>query len=583
MSTAVPAVPAVPAAPAAPPLDALTLQGIAQALWMKEYDRARVPPEILERVEGTKNSERAYARRFLARLDELEANPRSFVASRAARYALLRRHVESTQAVTPRQLYASSLFLGPASNVGYEPIPLDPSFDLPGIDLPQLRKQLGWHFFVGNFTDAGGSHYSVELMFWQYSLLPPPLAARLGLSNVENQSLEMHLAICDPQAQVQYRASTVVAAGTTGLVEVAERPFALRLGRNAIEGEDPSGSLFPARLRARGWDMGASPDVEIEIDLSLENALGYFKQGDGGCSPSVDGLGTLYYSASLLTLRPGTESAITIGGRRVVLTGGRMWFDHQWTTGFMPQGAAEHAVMRAAANLSAPPPAGWDWFEFQFDADPAITPVGEAQLTLSALHSAANAAFYGQSGPTPPGTMTAPFTGKLILPNPEPVPGDEWTKTVTREVAGTMTVGEWVRNETSPDPAVYPATRAWYPAAYRFQLGDAVPVPLRDFTVRPLIASGQMGWFGNGLQYTEGGAVVHDVAGREIGRGFTEGTGWAHTPDTVIALARLPVDEGTRALLTPAPVSPWLRVLSFVYTLVRSAQLKKILGEARGL
>ncbi|HEU4883941.1 MAG TPA: lipocalin-like domain-containing protein, partial [Longimicrobium sp.] len=238
------------AAVRAPVLDPLTLQGIAQALWMKEYDRDRIPPEILARVEGEKNSERAYARRFLARLDELAANQRSFVPSRASRYGLLRRHLESRQRATPRQLYASNLFLGPESNVGYEPIPLDPALDLPGIDLPQLGKQLGWHFFVGNFTDAAGSHYSVELMFWQYTLLPPPLAARLGLSEIENQSLEMHLAICDPQTQVQYRAATVVAAGTTGLVEIAAKPFALRLGHNSVEGEDPAGSLFPARLRA---------------------------------------------------------------------------------------------------------------------------------------------------------------------------------------------------------------------------------------------------------------------------------------------------------------------------------------------
>ncbi|HEU4561470.1 MAG TPA: lipocalin-like domain-containing protein [Longimicrobium sp.] len=583
MTTSADAVP-VPAIASPPSLDPLTLQGIAQALWMKEWDRARIPHEILERVESEKNGERAWARRFLARLDELEANQRSFVPSRAGRYALLRRHLESTQRATPRQLYASNLFFGPESNVGYEPIPLDPRLDLPGIDLPQLRKQLGWHFFVGNFTDAEGSHYSVELMFWQYSLLPPPLAARLGLSDIENQSLEMHLAICDPQANVQYRAATMVVAGTTGLIEIEDRPFAFRMGRNSIEGEDPDGNLFPVRLRARGWDMGKTPDAEIDIDISLENELEYFKQGDEGCAPSVDGLGTLYYSASLLGLRRGRESSITIAGRRIVLTGGRMWYDHQWTTGFMPPGAAKHAVMRAAANLSPAAPGGWDWFEFQFDPDPAITPLGEAQMTLSALHSAANAQFYNQSGPTPPGPMTAPIKGKLILPNGvPPLPADPWGATRIQEIAGTMTVTAWVKNETSPDPAIYPVTHVWYPAGYRFQFDDTLPAPLRDITARPLIASGQMGWFGNGLQYTEGGAVVHGADGREIGRGFAEGTGWAHSNDTAITLAGLPLNDETRDLLTPVPVSFWLRVISWVYALVKSAQLKRIMSEAKGL
>ena len=77
----------------------------------------------------------------------------------------------------------------------------------------------------------------------------------------------------------------------------------------------------------------------------------------------------------------------------------------------MPPGAAKHAVMRAAANLSPAAPGGWDWFEFQFASDPAITPFGEAQMTLSALHSAADARFYNQSGPTPPGPMAGRSRG----------------------------------------------------------------------------------------------------------------------------------------------------------------------------
>ena len=54
-------------------------------------------------------------------------------------------------------------------------------------------------------------------------------------------------------------------------------------------------------------------------------------------------------------------------------------------------------------------------------------------------------------------------------------------------------------------------------------------------------------------------------------------------PDTVITLAGLPLNDETRALLTPAPVSFWQRVLSWIYTPVKSAELKKILGEAKGL
>jgi 5,10-methylenetetrahydrofolate reductase len=66
-------------------MNPLTLQSIAQALWMKEYDRAKIPPHILERIESEKNSEGAYAERFIGRLDQLEANQLSFVPARAER------------------------------------------------------------------------------------------------------------------------------------------------------------------------------------------------------------------------------------------------------------------------------------------------------------------------------------------------------------------------------------------------------------------------------------------------------------------------------------------------------------------
>ena len=560
-------------------MNAITLQNIAQALWMKEYNSSNIPRHILQQVEGPKNSEHAYAERFLKRLDQLEADRQSFTPDYDDRYALLRRHCEQKMAMSPREFYASCLFLGLESNLGYEPVPLEPVFDFPAIDLPQLKKQLGWHFFVGNFTDDAGNHYSVELMFWQYAMLPPPLAAQLGLSDIENQSLEMHLAICDPQTSRQYRANTVVAAGTTGLVEIQAKPFTYRLGRNAIEGLSPNGDLFPVRLRARGWDMGqtgqtteTSTDVEIDIDLTLDNPKGYFMQGDKGRLPSIDGLGTLYYSAPLLKLQAGVENAITIDGKRIVLTGGSMWYDHQWTAGFMPNGAPEHAVLRAAKNLSAPSPGGWDWFELQFHDDPAGK-LDEVQLTFSALHSADKEAYYWQTGATPPGQMTVPIKGKFI----------DALNAVT-DITGSMTVTAWVRNDTSPNPALYPPTNTWYPARYAFEIDTALPQQrLKKFTLAPLIASGQTGFFGTGVQYTEGGAVVRDPGGAEIGRGFAEGTNWARTTDTVLAAAGLPANAQTRQLMTPVAPSLGLRVVSFVYTLLRQKQLKEILAQAKGM
>jgi predicted secreted hydrolase len=553
-------------------MNPLTLQGIAHALWMKEYDRSKIPADILARIEGEKNSERAYAERFPKRLDELEANPLSFAPPRPGSYAVLRAHVTKTMAMSPRAFYASCLFLGSESLTGYPLVPQVADFKWPEIDLPQLQHQLGWHFFVGNFSDAEGKHYSVEMMFWQYALLPPPLAAELGLSDIENQSLEMHLAICDAQTGVQYRSDTIVVAGTTGLVEVQARPFKYRLGRNSIEGLSEDGHLFPVRLQGRGYDLGQTPDVEFDVDLTLDNHRGYFLQGDQGLSPAVDGLGTLYYSAPLLKLREGVESAITIAGKRIVLTGGSMWFDHQWTAGFMPQGGMSAPVLRAFANLVPAGPGGWDWFEMQFSTRLGDGTVEEVQMTLAALHSAGNSDCYWHTGPTPPRDMASTFHGKFIDRQGQ-----------ASDITGIMTVTAWVNVTATPNPAVFPPTDTWYPAKYAFTVEQELPAPLRAFTLTPLTRTGQTGFFGTGPQYAEGGAVVHDLHGQEVGRGFAEATNWARANDNIIGLAGLPLDAQTRALLAPVVVSPSLWWFSMVYCCFNWTELTRLQRAFKGL
>ena len=550
-------------------IDELTKQNIAQALWMKEYRESSIPENILAKIKSEKNSNSSFASRFKTHLRGMMNNKLSFITSRADRYKVMQRHADVR---SPQQCYASMLFFGPESVTGYEPIPLDPKFEFPEIDAPQWKKQVGWHFFVGNLTDEHQHHYSVQLMFWKYALLPPDLAHSLGLSDIENQVLEMHLGISDPQTQTHYRANPVIVAGTTGLIDFSPKPYSYTLGRNGIQSLDGSDNLFPVRLTARGWDMGNSPNAEIEIDLSLENAKGYFLEGQDGCCPSMDGVGTLYYSAALLKLKPQRESTITINGNKIRLADGSMWYDHQWGTGFMPNGAPRHAVVRASQNLSQAAPGGWDWIMLQFHRNDAISKDGEVQLALSALHTIANESFYWQTGPTPPGTMTASFTGIYI----------DATNT-TSYVSGVMQVIEWVKCTASPNPAVYPPTDTWYPAKYQFMVDGKIPEAIRLFTLTPIIASGQTGYFANGLQYIEGGAVITDSWGHELGRGFAEGTNYARTTAGVVTLAGLPVDRETLTFGTAPKVSLLLKILSFVYVLFNKAELEKILAEAKGL
>jgi predicted secreted hydrolase len=540
--------------------DSETKQNIANALWLKEYDEKQIPKPILEKINSEKNSNASIGQRIAQHYRQLLANPLAYLPSYKDRYQTLLQHTES---VSAHQVYARSIMQGMDSVTGYLPIPYNPGISFPAFDTPQWKNQVGWHFFVGNYESEAGRHYSVQMMLWQYAILPPDTAARLGLSDIENQTVEIHLAISDAAAGLHYRAVPTIVAGTTGLIDFTTAPFRYSMGKNCISSQSES-ETFPVRLQGWGIDRGLTPAAELEIDIYLDNIKGYFLQGDDGCSPSVDGVGTLYYSASNLQISKTHDSTIRINGETIKFKSGKAWYDHQWATGFMPAGAAQHDVMRAAGNLSAPGPGGWDWFMVQFQSN--------IELTFASIHSNDFRRFYAQTGPTPPGNMQVSVAGKFI---------DDSGKAVN--VGGSMTVTAWVQSKISPDKDVYWPTNTWYPNHYTFVFDAPAPEAIRTFSLTPIVPGGQTGFFASGLQYLEGGAIATDPKGNEIGRGFIEGTAYARNPKNCLRIAGLPESEATLKLLRREPVSVSLWFKSMLCLIFNYAEFKKIMAQARGL
>jgi predicted secreted hydrolase len=302
---------------------------------------------------------------------------------------------------------------------------------------------------VGSCWGEDGKEYGVEFMLFQATLLPPPLAQALGLSDWENQVLEMHLAVSTAGGE-HIRTRTPLVAGTTGLIHFDPDPFTYSFGRNTIRARE-KGRFFPQEIIAQGWDLGKADPVELSIHLLLQETQPPFLQGKGGCAPSVGGVGTLYYSIPRLRLDP-EGSELSINGQRVRLVDGEFWFDHQWCTGLAPAGNPRVEAIRAAQNLAVAGPGGWDWFMAQFEDG--------SEVTVAAPHSKANKAFYNQSGPNPPGTMNARLEGKWI---------DQ--AGVAYQATGMLEVPAWVKADCSPDPSIYPVTHVWYPNRWQFQLG----------------------------------------------------------------------------------------------------------------
>lgn len=536
-------------------LDKETKDNIANALWIREFTEEEISEEVSNCLKSEKNSSESFGMRMEYLLKEKLKDPDSLTPSYKDIYQTLIQHSSS---LSPHQAYAMTFFLGMDSTKGYEPIPASANFKLPDDDDPQFKYQLGWHFIVGSAMGDNGKEYGVQFMFWQYALLPPDIAKHFGLSDIENQIIELHLAVSEAGGN-HYRSKPIIVAGTTGLIDFSNKPFEYTMGKNKIRSSN-SDSTFPMQIKGWGIDLNPDSPAEIEVDITLNQAKEYLLQGKEGCDPCCGGVGTLYYSVPNLRVDP-DRSIVKINDETITLNDGKFWYDHQWCNGMLPAGNPRVKVLRAANNMNKKAAGGWDWFMAQFN--------GDRELTMASIHSHEMVEFYEQTGPNPPGEMKVEVSGKYI---------DEANKSFN--VKGMLTVNEWVKSVRSQDPELYPPTGSWYPQRWEFSFGDDVPADIRNFVMVPIVNVGQSGFFGSGLHYSEGAVYLKDVEGNSIGRGFAESTGYIDPIINRLKLAGLPATEEMRDKLEIPQPSSILKFKSFLYILWPSnkSKLKKILA-----
>jgi len=533
-----------------------TRADIAGALWLDDLDAAAIPQEAAAALASPKNSPKAHGERMRLFIEHLLQHPLSHSPSYEAVY---RRLLAEIGDLSPHQAYViQANFLGPPGAVGYDPIPAPAGLEFPRDHLPKPRSQDGWHFFVGSCWSADGREFGVELMFFQKAIYPPDVAAGFGLSPDENQTVELQFAVSEAGGR-HWQAAPVVLAGTSGLAGWQADPFVYHLGRNSIRCHRSDG-LLPVTITARGVDRGADTPHSLAAQITLASGKGVLLQGEGGCMPSVDGIGSLYYSMPALQVDP-AGSWVELDGDRVDLVRGVFWFDHQWGA---ITGVPRSAVVRAANNAKEPEPGGWDWFMAQFD--------GDRQLTFFSPHANARHAFYRQTGPTPPATMSVGVAGTYMD-----------AAGATSIVHGTLDVPEWVRADHSPDPARYAPTGTWYPARWEFRFAEGVPEDIAVFSMTPIVAEAQSGFFANGAQYCEGAVVLHDAQGRDFGRGFAESVAFADTLRTVLRLAGLDDSEKAVAAMAKPRPSAAEKIENALYVAAHKKELEQIISESAGL
>lgn len=522
-------------------------QHIADALWQNDSELNSTTKN---------NSSEIRAKQMQQYLSWLTKNQQSFNPNYNKRYIELSKNIPS---LTAQQAYIlRTNFLGRNCSEGFEQIPPKADLQFPRDHHVKYQSQVGWHFFVGSVWAEDGQEYGVELMFFRIALFPPKLAKLFGLTDIENQIVEMQLAI-SKAGEAHHQADPVVIAGTTGLIDFSKQlPFVYKIGNNSIT-STKTDSLFPLKIQTKGWDRAEQQPFELGLDLEVSSNRDILYQGDNGAMPSLAGFGTLYYSIPNLNVKAG--STINYGGKQIKLKKGLMWFDHQW--GFM-SGNPNSKVLRAATNMSKSASTGWDWYMHQFG--------GNRQTTVFATHSTKLKNFYFQSGPKPPGTMTVSVSGKYM---------DEQGK--LHDVWGELSIDSWAKADKSSNPDLYPVTNVWHPNHWRFKFDQTVPEDIREFTMEQIVPVAQTNFFANTAQYNEGAVYIKDRNGKNIGRGFAEAVSYADTSNNAYRLLGFDKNKQLIKVLQNQSSSLPKRIASFLYVMIHQNKLKKVLANAGGM
>src|SRR5579885_657214 len=487
-----------------------------------------------------RNSDAAFGARMRYRLQDMIANPYSFLPDYTKRYDTL---VAYTQSLTPHQAYAMTMLLGEDSARLYPDMPETSELRFPRVNAVDVTAQSGWYYFAG--TCFGEDvEYGVLCMLFHYSLLPPPIAKKFGLTDVENQIVDLQLAVSVGGGPF-YQVDPSVTAGTSGNVQVSDKFY---LAADNCSVESLGETLFPMRVQAKGTDLGQSRPVDIAIDFTFTSGRNYLLQGMDGAEPLVGGVGTRYYSVPGLVL-DAAVSSLTVDSKSIAIKGGTFWLDHQWGLSMTPSGSPRHEAMRAWANLNPSPELGWDFFAINFDGDHSIT--------LNSIHNQESIKFLNQTGEFPPPVMTAPVVGKYLDPYGTPV-----------NISGQLTVTDWRKTDHSPNPEKYRSVGTWVPHGWQFTIQEKeVPKRLRNFRMEPIADDAQALFFANGSQYVEAAVRLIDADEKLVGTAYAEAVAYVDHLPTVLRLAGLPVNDETIALFTAAPPSPEMIGLSLLYFL----------------
>ncbi|MEF8794756.1 MAG: lipocalin-like domain-containing protein [Thiohalorhabdus sp.] len=229
-----------------------------------------------------------------------------------------------------------------------------------------------WWYFTGFLELAGGGERTFEVTFFRQRPEPGDWLANPS-AFTPRQIVTAHAALADPAGETFRHWRRLARIGLDGGRAASDRlDVGIRDWGLSAEGQGDW------RLR-----LGGAPG---EWDLRLRPTGDAVRHGEGGISPKDPaGKSASYYY---------TYPAMAVTGRLPEGEGkGEAWFDHEWTSTFLPQGTA-----------------GWDWVGLRFDDGGA--------LMAYRFRDAEGATVYRAGTRIAPDRSTEPLSGDALAWEP---------------------------------------------------------------------------------------------------------------------------------------------------------------------
>ena len=145
----------------------------------------------------------------------------------------------------------------------------------------------------------------------------------------------------------------------------------------------------------------------------------------------------------------------------------------------------------------------------------------------------------------PPGVMFVPVNGKYVNPSGAVI-----------NTEGTLTVSEWKKGSSTPDPNIYHSSGVWYPFSWHLNI-PTMPEGYQDLTLVSLIDLVSTLYSPTGTEYQEAPIIIYNKNGERIGSGLGESTGYADTSSVnmtnQLTLAGLPNTPSDFVVPAPSP------------------------------